>query len=172
MWSKSVIVVCACLGLSSLASGQVYKWTDEQGKVHYGDQPPNQQSSKQIAVQKSAISNSAGTAEPGSGPVEFSADPRCNGSNCVNAAPPQAPAQRSADTQPNMPIKSERLGSAAEAKQKAIAKCEANRGAKCKDPDVIRSWIAEDTPITPEEQARAAGERRFREEQERLYQRR
>jgi hypothetical protein len=36
------VLLCAALILwSAVASAVVYKWTDAQGNVHYGDQPPN-----------------------------------------------------------------------------------------------------------------------------------
>jgi hypothetical protein len=29
-----------CIGLACPASGEVYRWVDEHGRVHYGDRPP------------------------------------------------------------------------------------------------------------------------------------
>lgn len=39
-----------CLALSGAASAQVYKWVDENGKVHYGDAPPDRNDSKKKSV--------------------------------------------------------------------------------------------------------------------------
>jgi hypothetical protein len=36
------------IGLALPAAAEIYKWTDAQGKVHYGDQPPSGIDAKQI----------------------------------------------------------------------------------------------------------------------------
>jgi hypothetical protein len=38
---KRVLLFAALIVWSAVASAVVYKWTDAQGNVHYGDQPPN-----------------------------------------------------------------------------------------------------------------------------------
>jgi hypothetical protein len=38
---KRVLVCAALIVWSAVASAVVYKWTDAQGNVHYGDQPPD-----------------------------------------------------------------------------------------------------------------------------------
>jgi hypothetical protein len=38
---KRVLLCAALIVWSAVASAVVYKWTDAQGNVHYGDQPPN-----------------------------------------------------------------------------------------------------------------------------------
>ncbi len=37
------MVIVVLLILSDSASGEIYKWTDEQGKVHFTDSPPNKE---------------------------------------------------------------------------------------------------------------------------------
>ncbi|WP_225444395.1 DUF4124 domain-containing protein [Pseudomarimonas arenosa] len=32
--------LAGCLALSAADAGEIYKWTDEQGRTHYSDQPP------------------------------------------------------------------------------------------------------------------------------------
>ncbi len=44
------ILALAALLLPALASAQLYKWVDKDGKVHYGDQPPPAAASKSIAA--------------------------------------------------------------------------------------------------------------------------
>ncbi|HEY9199684.1 MAG TPA: DUF4124 domain-containing protein [Gammaproteobacteria bacterium] len=39
----SSLALCACL-LGAVASAEVYKWTDAEGRVHFGDRPPQGQS--------------------------------------------------------------------------------------------------------------------------------
>ena len=36
------LAVIASLGMTSAASAEIYRWVDENGRVHYGDQPPDQ----------------------------------------------------------------------------------------------------------------------------------
>ncbi len=43
--------ICGLLSFSALISAEVYKWVDEQGKVHYSDKPINE-SAKKITVNK------------------------------------------------------------------------------------------------------------------------
>src|ERR1700732_4311560 len=38
---KRLLLFAALIAWSSLASAVVYKWTDAQGKVQYGDRPPD-----------------------------------------------------------------------------------------------------------------------------------
>ena len=36
---RSIIVLCAVLACATAAAGEVYKWKDKDGRVHYGDKP-------------------------------------------------------------------------------------------------------------------------------------
>ncbi len=47
---KRIALVALCLLLAPLASAQLYKWVDKDGKVHYSDQPPPATATKQINV--------------------------------------------------------------------------------------------------------------------------
>ena len=47
---KRIAIAVLALFLAPLASAQLYKWVDKDGKVHYSDQPPPAQASKQIKV--------------------------------------------------------------------------------------------------------------------------
>lgn len=53
-----IIVSCLFL-LTSAAYGEVYKWTDADGKVHYGDKPPVQIPIEQLDVDISPVNGSA-----------------------------------------------------------------------------------------------------------------
>ena len=48
---KRFIAIAFALAIVPVAWGQFYKWVDKDGKVHYSDQPPTTQESKQINVQ-------------------------------------------------------------------------------------------------------------------------
>jgi glutaredoxin len=48
------------LALPAIASGQVYRWTDEAGRVHYGDKPPADRKAKAV---EDRISSYAGAAQ-------------------------------------------------------------------------------------------------------------
>jgi hypothetical protein len=45
---KRILVLACALAASTAAFGQLYKWVDKDGKVHYSDQPPPAQQSKQL----------------------------------------------------------------------------------------------------------------------------
>ncbi|UCE88497.1 MAG: DUF4124 domain-containing protein [Pseudomonadota bacterium] len=36
----TILIVYACSGAAALVAGEIYKWTDEHGNVHFGDRPP------------------------------------------------------------------------------------------------------------------------------------
>ncbi len=45
-------------------------------------------------------------------------------------------------------------------RERAIARCKANRGVDCETPAGLKEWIDQERPITDEERAAAAGARR------------
>ncbi|KZY61541.1 MULTISPECIES: DUF4124 domain-containing protein [unclassified Oleiphilus] len=47
---KRLLFIALLCSLSTLAYGQIYKWTDEQGRVHYSDKKP--ESNKQVSEVK------------------------------------------------------------------------------------------------------------------------
>lgn len=51
---KTRIVLLLLLGWTSLASGAgVYKWVDEQGRVHYGERPPARTQAQEMQLRES-----------------------------------------------------------------------------------------------------------------------
>jgi len=46
---------------------------------------------------------------------------------------------------------------------RAILRCIENRGADCESRDGLKEWLRQERPLTPEEQAAAAGARKHRE---------
>jgi len=47
---KRILLLAVFLALSPVASAQLYKWVDKDGRVFYSDQPPPSQPSQQIRV--------------------------------------------------------------------------------------------------------------------------
>jgi hypothetical protein len=79
MWFRSVVLGLAVLGFAPLASGQAYKWVDENGKTHYGDKPPAQKPATQVAPPTSSSGSGARSAAP-------SGDPPRRFNQCVSQA--------------------------------------------------------------------------------------
>ena len=52
-----LLTLVICLGLwSGPALGAIYKWVDENGKVHYSDQPPPEESSQELDIESDSSS--------------------------------------------------------------------------------------------------------------------
>jgi hypothetical protein len=86
------------LGFAPLAFGQAYKWVDENGKTHYGDKPPAQRPTTEVAPPVSSGGSApGGAAVAGDPPRRFSecvsqacekvsrVDPTCRTSLCQEA---------------------------------------------------------------------------------------
>jgi hypothetical protein len=58
----AVITICMCMGsflsLSLSCAGDLYRWTDESGEVHYSDTPPQETSSPNQKVKSIPIPES------------------------------------------------------------------------------------------------------------------
>ena len=48
LWAVMGVVVCLSV---SMVYGEIYKWVDENGKVHFGDEKPEQTQTEQVDVQ-------------------------------------------------------------------------------------------------------------------------
>lgn len=57
-----LVLLCGQL-LFSIASAAVYRWVDEQGRVQYGDRPPQDQKIKELKI-KSAPSSERAVGQP------------------------------------------------------------------------------------------------------------
>lgn len=57
MMKKRLLLMLFCFSVSDMASAQIIKWTDEHGKVHYGDTVPEsyRKSSETIEVDNSNV---------------------------------------------------------------------------------------------------------------------
>lgn len=51
-----LIVTFAILATDSVAENEIYRWVDENGVVHFGDQPPANTAAGKVSVQTSKIS--------------------------------------------------------------------------------------------------------------------
>jgi hypothetical protein len=79
---KKLLVLVAALAFASLAAAQQYKWTDQNGRVQYGDTPPP-------GVKATAL-------RPPPGPSSSSA-PKADAKGAPAAKGPMTPAEREAD---------------------------------------------------------------------------
>jgi glutaredoxin len=59
-----------------LALGQVYRWTDEKGRTHYGDKPPAERAATEV---QNRISSYAGPAKVSSAPAPAAKAPSGDG---------------------------------------------------------------------------------------------
>jgi hypothetical protein len=74
---KRVLLFATLLAWSTMSGAVVYKWVDAQGKVHYGDSPPDGVHAEVVEILGSRSANSA--------PAE-SASPPPNSSTASNAS--------------------------------------------------------------------------------------
>lgn len=62
MKSKQIALLCAAMAMT-VASGamanEIYKWTDENGTVHYGDRPSGASTEERLAMTYSRTNNAA-----------------------------------------------------------------------------------------------------------------
>src|ERR1700743_1264414 len=61
---KRLLLFAALIAWSSLASAVVYKWTDAQGKLQYGDRPPDGVHAEVVEMLGTHASSGARTASP------------------------------------------------------------------------------------------------------------
>lgn len=74
-------VLCGALSFApaAFAAERVYKWTDEKGVVHYGDQPPEGVESSKVAVKAARGETVEEPAEPApAAPAEPRPSPKSN----------------------------------------------------------------------------------------------
>ena len=71
---KRVLLCAALLAWSTLASAVVYKWVDAQGKVEYGDRPPDGVHAEVVEMlgtnSRAATTSAPATAKPAATPSE------------------------------------------------------------------------------------------------------
>ena len=73
---RTMIGVLALLSalLPAVADAQVYRWTDENGRVHYGDKPPAQAKTREVINRISSYTGPAQVSSaPRSSPIKASA---------------------------------------------------------------------------------------------------
>jgi hypothetical protein len=160
---RPIVLAAACIlaAVSWPAGAQVYKWTDENGKVHYGDKPQGAKPATKIAAPAQPASG-AGTAS-----LEECHSITCQGMRAEerkraaqteeqkrNAA---AARTQSRSVTPSGPPAAGRERAA------AVEKCKANRGVDCDKPAAINQWVQQDRPMTAQQQRDAVAARNARE---------
>ncbi|MGQ0577562.1 MAG: DUF4124 domain-containing protein [Betaproteobacteria bacterium] len=110
-----LLITLACGGLLAMpAFGELYKWTDAEGKVHYSDRPPPPNVKQSVTVKPASPGPAAPTAAP-----ESEATP---------AAGPKTPAEQAAEFNRRRVEAAEREAADKKAAQEAAEKkknCEA-----------------------------------------------
>jgi len=156
---------CALLVLSGPAAAQVYKWTDENGKVHYGDKPQGAKAVTTIAT-PAAGTQPAGAA---AGSLDDCHTITCQG---MRAEQQKRAAQKEeskrAQTAGTQQRATTSTGPTAAERERAAAvdKCKANRGVDCDKPSAINQWVQQDRPLTREQQQAAINARNARQQRE------
>ncbi|AOY00270.1 DUF4124 domain-containing protein [Jeongeupia sp. USM3] len=81
-------IAVAALLLSLTASAKVYQWRDADGQVHYTDQPPAGQTSRERTIRPNVVGNAkpvaASAPQPKGATVVLYTNPQC-GSTCADA---------------------------------------------------------------------------------------
>lgn len=162
----ALTIACALLALSWPAAAQVYKWTDENGKVHYGDKPQGARAATTIAAPATGA-QPAGAAASGS--LDDCHTITCQGMRADQqrraAQSEESKRVQSAQTQQRSTVSS---GPSAAERERAAAidKCNANRGVDCDRPSAINQWVQQDRPLTREQQQEAVNARNARQQRE------
>jgi hypothetical protein len=149
----------ACVSASSVTIADIYKWVDQDGKVHYGDRASGDQPATKVAVPK------AGAAGVESARSRAHAD--CPTSDCSKAITNEVRTNPLPSGKRNQPPRaSPTTGIASDSTQKAIADCKASRGVDCDKPAVNNQWVRQNTPATQQEVQLAVAERNRRKADE------
>lgn len=159
---------CALLALSGPAAAQVYKWTDENGKVHYGDKPQGAKAVTTIAT-PAAGTQPAGAA---AGSLDDCHTITCQGMRAEQqkrAAQKEESKRAQTARAPQGAAASSGPSAAERERAAAVDKCKANRGVDCDKPSAINQWVQQDRPMTAEQQRAAVVARNAREAAARRY---
>ena len=62
-----VLTVLAVSAPNICAGGEIYRWVDKNGVVHFGDRPPANAEADRVSIQPSKISNTATSSDSSSG---------------------------------------------------------------------------------------------------------
>jgi hypothetical protein len=165
-------IVLAAAFLLAAASGpvgaQVYKWTDENGKVHYGDKPQGTRPATAIASPARAPAPAGGASS-----LEECHTITCQGMRAEErkrAAQAEEQRRNAAAARTQSRTAAQSGPSAAERERAAaVEKCKANRGVDCDKPAAINQWVQQDRPMTAEQRRAAVAARNAREAAARRY---
>jgi hypothetical protein len=166
------IVLAAAFVLAAVsgsAAAQVYKWTDENGKVHYGDKPQGARPAAKVAAPASGV-------QPANAGSAASAE-ECHTITCQGMRAEerrraaQAEEQKRNTQAARSQLRSTPSGPSAAERERAAAveKCKANRGVDCDKPGAINQWVQQDRPMTAQQQRDAVAARQAREAAARRY---
>ena len=161
-----LISACALLAVSGPAAAQVYKWTDENGRVHYGDKPQGAKAATTIATPATGTQPAGAAA---SGGLDDCHTITCQGMRAdqQKRAAQSEEAKRAETARAQQGATTSSGPSAAERERAAaVEKCKANRGVDCDKPTAINQWVQHDRPLTREQQQAAVNARNARQQRE------
>ena len=161
----ALIFACALFTVSGPAAAQVYKWTDENGKVHYGDKPQGAKAATTIAPPATGT-QPAGAA---SGSLDDCHTITCQGMRAEQqkrAAQKEESKRAQAARAPQGAAASSGPSAAERERAAAVERCKANRGVDCDKPTAINQWVQQDRPLTREQQQAAVNARNARQQRE------
>jgi hypothetical protein len=155
------VLTCAFLTVAFPAAAQVYKWTDENGKVHYGDKPSGAKAATTIAA-------------PATGTQAAGSLDDCHTITCQSMRADQQKRAAQKEESKRAPTARAPQGSTAASgppaaereRAAAVEKCKANRGVDCDKPSTINQWVQQDRPLTREQQQAAINARNVRQQRE------
>ena len=71
---KNLIILTSLLLFTSISNSAIYKWTDAQGKLHFGDRKPNAQQAEEVKLRKLSSFKSDTKADGNLNVVMYSAE--------------------------------------------------------------------------------------------------
>lgn len=145
MRALRTLVPCLLLIASAASAGEIHKWVDKDGVVHYGGAPPAEDPSTVVDVRVS---------QPSSKPyLPQSAPAQAHASAAAPAA--NVAAQNAKKKASNGPSFAEIMkGESLEAKRaRLIKECEESRGVDCDSPKTLERMARKEIPLTAEQRA-------------------
>lgn len=136
---------CLLLIASAASAGEIHKWVDKDGVVHYGDAPPAEDPSTVVDVRVSQPSSKPYVPATAPAPVSAASQP-------ANATTPDSAKKQ---VVANKPTISELMkGESPDAKRaRLIKECEESRGVDCKSPQTLARMERREKPLTAEQRA-------------------
>ncbi|VAW60658.1 hypothetical protein MNBD_GAMMA10-2905 [hydrothermal vent metagenome] len=136
LWS----VFLSALLCSTLSYAGIYKWTDEQGNVHYGEQRPTTSKAEKIDVQRYAPEDTSTYSRPGT----EGGDKNATGKPAANqSADPQKDAGKEAEKKPETRAEKKKRLEACAKTRKSLKTMEEIGRVRVRDKDGNTSYLSQ-----------------------------